>query len=685
MRRRRGGAPGRPTTRGWIFAIVAATIAGAICSIATWRLGLGSDAVDWPLFAAISVLLLVCERTPAAWIRLGPLDSVTPLWMFAFALLLLGSAPGAIAVAVVGSALHGRAASDPFDIAVIRTAGTAVSLATAAIVMATFGVDEPITKFDHIPFSWAFGIVCAGLAIVVVNAVVVAAKLRSRRRAPLLPLVHHGLTERGSADGALLALAPIWLVGIDFTPVLLPMLAIITLLVLQSTRRALEQAHAADRDPLTGLVNRSRFLERVTEALEEMSPSAPVTVLLMDLDGFKEVNDRLGHQIGDSVLVAFADRLDAALPSSAVAARLGGDEFAVVVHLADHDVAVHEFAEHLHSRLVQSLSVEGFPLTVGVSIGVAQAAGDGSTTRALMRSADVAMYKAKHAGASVHVHDRQLPTQERGRIDLLPQLSVALDRHQLEIHYQPQLRIVDGMLDGVEALIRWQHPELGLIPPSDFIGLAEQTDLIGPLTEMVIRESTRGLRGLNVKLAVNVSARNLQDRHFAAHVFTVLGETGFPPDALELEVTERAIVTDYERSIFTIERLRAAGVSVAIDDFGVGYSTYQTLRALNVDRVKIDRDFVRGLLTHPRDRLIVSSLIDLAHDLDVDVVAEGVESPQVWDALGRLGCDFAQGYGIAVPMPYADLRTWMDAWWTMLDETARSAEETRAPAPVAGD
>lgn len=655
--------------RGFFVAAVTALIAALLSWFLVWTdLNSPRPEIDWRVFAIIAAFLIACERSERTWIRFGPIGVVTPLWMFSYALMLLGSPSAALGVSLFGATVHALTHVDTVGTTVTRLAGTAISLSSAGLILHVLGVRGAITEFDTVPWDWAVAIVVAGVAIIVFNTMVSAITMSVRRKLSFLALLRRGFGVRVTAEGALLSLAPIWVIGIDFSLVLVPLLGITTVLVFRSTRQALERAHEAHHDQLTGLLNRGAFLDLLRDSLVDIRPNQRPTVLIMDLDGFKEINDRLGHQIGDALLVSFADRLERNLPTDSSTCRLGGDEFAVLMNAIDHDATLDTAVGQLYRALAEPLVVEGFPVSVGVSIGVASAPGDGHTTRDLLRAADVAMYKAKRTGSSIERYQNCVQTPQRGRLNLLGDLSEALRSHQFHIHFQPQIRMQSGTVDTVEALIRWHHPEHGPIPPNEFIGLAEQTDLIGPITEVVLRAATKGLLmtgAPGVKLAVNVSARSLQDPDFADQVFAILRETGFPADRLELEVTERAIVTNPERTSYTIAALRSAGTRIAIDDFGVGHSSYQTLRVMQVDRVKIDRDFVQGLLTQPRDRLIVSSLIRLAHDLGLDVVAEGVESTQVWDALAELECDIAQGFGIAVPMGYAELHGWLSRWKTL--------------------
>ena len=353
--------------------------------------------VNWPAFAVIAVLLIWCERTPATWIRVGPAGVVTPLGMFAFGLMLVGSPSLAVGVAVIGATLGAVIQSTSVVRVAMRVGGTAVALSSAGLILMGLGVHGSITQFGSLPWNWALAIVAAGASILVLNASIAAVSMSTRRRSSFLALMQRGLAVRITAEGALLSLAPIWVIGIDFGLVLAPLLGITTVLVFRSTRQALERSHEAHHDSLTGLVNRRSLLEQLEEMLDEAHPAARPTMLVMDLDGFKDINDRLGHQLGDSLLISFADRLEESVPLESVAARFGGDEFAVLLVDENAEAAIEELGEALCAPLM----VEDFPVTIRVSIGVAQAPADGRTSRDLLRAADVAMYKAKRTGDTV--------------------------------------------------------------------------------------------------------------------------------------------------------------------------------------------------------------------------------------------------------------------------------------------
>lgn len=658
--------PTRRQLRAALLTGALATLATALVWALVWAEVRGPQArIDWWLIVVLGPALVACERLSSTWIRFGPIGVVTPIWMFGFGLLLLGSPSIAVGIALFGATWHASREASSIASVLHHVAGTAIPLSAAGLVLLAMDVRGAITAFDQVPWDWAAAIVCAGLTILGLDAVIAALTLSIHRRISYVTLLRRGLGVRVTAEGAMLSLAPIWVIAIDFSLVLVPLLGITTLLVFRSTREALARSHDAVHDPLTGLANRRAFFDHLDDALADLRAGGRTSVLIMDLDGFKDINDRLGHQIGDTLLVAFAERLQRCLPDGAFAARLGGDEFAVLLLTRPHESDVREVVGRLHAQLAEPLAIDGFPVSVGVSIGVANAPDDALAPRDLMHGADIAMYKAKRTRTTIEMYDTCERGPQRGRVHLLSELGDALRDHHLQVFFQPQLRMSDGTIDTVEALVRWRHPEHGIISPGEFVGLAEHTDLIGPITDAVLRMSTSSLitaGASDVKLAVNISARSLQEPDFVDDLFALLHQTGFPPTRLELEVTERALVTNAERSRFTIQRLRDTGVRLAIDDFGVGYSSFQTLRLLDVDRVKIDREFVQGLLTHPRDALIVSSLVGLAHDLGLDVVAEGVESTALWDAVANLGCDVAQGYGIAVPMAFPDLRGWMSSW-----------------------
>ena len=643
-----------------IITLLAALTTGALVHI---EFASQMTHVNWIAFGLFAALLFIGETRTELWMRFGNGGEVTPGYAFAYALALLGSPSGAVAVMALTSAYVDIRSRRPLRKVLFNFANISLALSTGGLMLHLFGIDGAITERGTIPLTWGIGILAGGITVFVLNGLIMCMLLALHTGNSFLTTLREGFALIISADGALLALAPLFVVAVEFSLVLLPLLGITAFLVFQAAREALQRAHEADHDSLTKLLNRRSFSERLADALEaDGRLERDGALLLLDLDGFKEINDRLGHQVGDSLLQGFAERLEREMPENAFAARLGGDEFAVLLPGAVDLQATKVLAFDLHNRLCRPLIVNGFPLSVSMSIGLAFSPQHGEVSTDLLAAADIAMYRAKRFHSSVELYQTSSSSRERGRIGLLADLSIAIDDDQLDVHYQPQLDMVTGRIDTVEALLRWHHPRLGPVPPDEFIGLAEQTELIGPLTECVLRRATNELSTLrdhDVKLAVNISARSLQDRHFVDTVMRVLAETRFPAYRLELEVTERALATETERSRFTIEALRESNIRIAIDDFGTGYSSFITLRDVPADRLKIDRTFITDIQRRREDLLIVKNVIELAHGLGLQVVAEGVETQDQWRILGDLGCDIAQGYGIAMPMSILDLRAWV--------------------------
>jgi diguanylate cyclase (GGDEF)-like protein/PAS domain S-box-containing protein len=429
-----------------------------------------------------------------------------------------------------------------------------------------------------------------------------------------------------------------------------------------SERTALEEqlTHRAFHDPLTELPNRALLVDRLTHALARASHAqTSVGVVFIDLDDFKAVNDSLGHHVGDQLLVGVANRLRASIRAGDMPARLGGDEFIVLLeHIADAsdaNVVAARFAEELRP----SFSLGGRDLRIGASIGVAIARETGMSAEDLLRHADLAMYAAKARGTrQVVTYDAALDDQPLERLELEADLHGALDRQELRLHYQPIVELATGRFRGLEALIRWDHPTRGLVQPSQFIPLAEQTGLIVPIGRWVLREACRqnktwsdSLPECNLAVSVNLSARQFQHPGLVSDVAAALRESGLSPSRLKLEITESVAMEAGLGTIQTLEALKSLGIHLAIDDFGTGYSSLAYLKRFPVDTLKIDRVFVDGLGTDAQDTAIVRSVIALAQALDLSVVAEGIESGQQLDALRALNCDEGQGYCFAKPQP----------------------------------
>jgi diguanylate cyclase (GGDEF)-like protein len=421
-------------------------------------------------------------------------------------------------------------------------------------------------------------------------------------------------------------------------------------------RRLVERMAA--HDALTGLPNRTAFHARTDAAVAAVrTGAAGATVLMLDLDGFKEVNDNLGHHAGDLLLVEVGRRLRGAIRGHDTVARLGGDEFAIL--LTDTDPAAGETAATRIGEVFNvPFVVDGITLDIEVSIGIASGTADDDPAT-LLRHADIAMYTAKEHRLG---HTRFNPGQAHetaNRLTLLGDLRRALDTDdEMELHFQPKICVRTGDLIGAEALARWQHPARGQVSPADFIPVLEGTSLIHRFTTRVLDLALGQARtwldeGHRIPVAVNVSTRSLLDENFPDEVGDALRRAGLPGELLCIEITENTVMADPERAIDVLRRIRSLGVTTAIDDFGTGYSSMAYLKILPVDEIKVDRSFVRDMATDHSNYVLVESTVDLGHNLGLVVVAEGVEDDPTVAALGELGCDIAQGYHFAKPLPPA--------------------------------
>jgi diguanylate cyclase (GGDEF)-like protein len=470
--------------------------------------------------------------------------------------------------------------------------------------------------------------------------------------------------------------------------------------LLTSKRRSDKLQRIATTDELTGLGNREQFHAVIGQRIAAAQESdARFAVLLMDLDRFKEINDTLGHHYGDVLLKDLGPRLSAAIGEGGFVARLGGDEFGILLAEDTDDVAV---LDVVMTRMFKSVSepfmIDELSLEVGASVGVARFPQDGEDSHALLRCADIAMYAAKETQTEYKIYTAEQNQHSKRRLGVLSGIRHALVQDEIVVHYQPIIDLDQMRVRGAEGLVRWQHPEHGLIPPGAFVQTVEQTGLIGPLTRHVLERSIAECAawrkdGREMSVAVNLSVRNLLDRDLPKEIERLLSAYGLPPEALQLEITESMIMSDPERALSTVSRLSGLGARLSVDDFGTGYSSLANLRKMPIDELKIDRSFVSPMLRNESDLIIVRSTINLGHDLGLNVIAEGVEDNPTLEQLAVLGCDLAQGYHVSKPMPADAFNNWLTQTTPHLanakvkangNGNGKASEPKSAPASVVG-
>jgi diguanylate cyclase (GGDEF)-like protein len=613
-------------------------------------------------FSTMAVFVVLGELFPIPVPRRAGLDKVTISSPFAFAMLLqFGAGPATLVYAASSIIADCVARTAPVKIVFNAAQYVLAMLAAAAVLVVggqtaavqLTGAELPLIGVSAAVF-FAANHVLAGVGAAILG------------RLPVVPYLRDDFVFQAWTAGCLLAFAPAVVASLNVSAALVPVTFVPMLAIYAGGRQAALNRHRAFHDPLTDLPNRTMLLERLQAACGGERQRPMLAVMILDLDDFKTINDTLGHEFGDLVLQQVADRLKAEVGPRGTLARLGGDEFAAVLEDVEDEEHVVAGALRLLAALERPLEVESLALQITGSIGIACSPQHGGTVRDLMRHADIALYCAKNGDDSYALYADEQDEYSLDRLALAAQLRRGIDRGELVVHYQLKAPLRGDGRCGVEALVRWNHPQLGRIGPEGFISLAEQTGVIKQLTDRVLEAALGQCAawrrdGLDVRVSVNISTRSLLDHHLPTTIRVLLQRFELPSRLLQLEITESRIVADLGRARRMLEELRAMGVTIAIDDFGTGFSSLSQLQQLPVDEIKIDRSFVKNMETDAGDAVLVRSIVELGRNLGLRVTAEGVESQSVMRSLTNLGCDFAQGFHIGRPVAADECRRHLES------------------------
>ena len=666
--------PARP---GVFWAFVGGTPVVAVVLVAAFALAASAvplAAVEpgtWLALGIVTLLVLGGELLPILSGRGEDPTGVAWSTPFAFGALLFGDVVVAVLLYSGATVVNGLLTGKATHRWAFNAGQYALSLVAAEQVLSGFGIHSTLDD-PWAPTSARDLVACllAAVAFFAVNEVLVAVVVAALQGRSLRDELTGSLRFEVAVNGSQLLLGPLVAVVMLNAPLLTALAVVPVAAVQRSVAGALESRRAAEHDHLTGLPNRAHFThvtqQSVRRAAECAGGSGGLALFVLDLDRFKDVNDVLGHPVGDRALCEVAARLRAAVPQADVVARLSGDEFAFTVKgISDPAVAL-ELAALVGQALGEPFpQPSGHLIDLDASIGIALAPAHGTDVDTLFSRADIAMYQAKRNSAGAAVFSVPDGPVAVTRLGVITSLRRALDHGELLLHFQPKVDLRTGALVGAEALVRWQHPSGEMVAPDDFIPVAEQSGLMPRLTANVLdmalaQCSAWRSAGRPVPIAVNVSLRDMLQDGFAHSIATALLRHAVPPAMLTLEVTERVLAGDLSHVRATMLELHDLGVKLSMDDFGTGWASLQMLRQLPVDEVKLDRTFVTCALDSATDLAIVAMVTRLAHALDMTVVAEGVENREVFDRLAALGCDQAQGYHVARPMPAADLPGWWD-------------------------
>ncbi|MGH3681824.1 MAG: putative bifunctional diguanylate cyclase/phosphodiesterase [Natronosporangium sp.] len=662
---------------GWRRRLYVVAVAGVTAVIlAALSSQVTAVVLGYPQMWLMTALAVVAGAV--AFVETGPSRRVPmvvcPTICFTFAILLCWGLGPAMLAQLPAVGLVAWRLRRPFIDAVAAWSQYLLAFLAAAAVLwigqpDPFGRDGPTNiGADAITVMVA---VCAWLAVYAGLELVHAVARGSSLRAPGLRAT---VGNQALYKAALLLLSPVLAVAAHINIGFVPLVFVPLYAVQRMARLSADRDRAARLDPLTGLANRTGLRGGFDQLLATVprpahpAPGLPtgLVLLMLDLDRFKHVNDALGHDVGDRVLVAVADRISAALPATATVARLGGDEFAILA-ATNHPLEADAIAGATVQSLTKPVALDGLQIDVAASLGIGHhVAGEDFGT--LLRHADVAMYEAKKLGSSVATYtargDQNSPQQLLLLTDLRDALLSSGGPNQIAMHYQPQVSLLTGEVEGVEALLRWRHPRHGQVPTGELLSIAEHSPVMQQLTAHVVDDVLAQVaawrsEGLALRASLNVSVRDLYSDDLAAHLAGRLAEHGVPPAQIQVEITESALLADPSRIQATVNQIAALGMTVSLDDFGTGYSSLQHLRRLPIGEIKIDRSFVARMAENRDDAAIVRSIVEMARTLGIRTVAEGVEHDETRLALADAGCTLIQGWFTAHPMPAGDVAGWL--------------------------
>jgi diguanylate cyclase (GGDEF)-like protein len=671
----------------WIHITLVTLVGAVVFGLAISRLSGMAVLARQPLFWVLAAMVLLGDLWPIVTPGRSSTDAGRASVTFCFGALIAWGLPVAVLLGGTSMVVTQLARRNAGHRAAFNAAVVTVGLAAGGGTLYALCGQMATPESPWVPRNGdVWRILLAGAASFAVTYVVIAVAIALHAREPVPSTMIRNLPYEATVNVVLYATAPLAAVVIGTQSAFLMLLFVFPLgAIYVNAATSVQREHQAHHDELTSLANRKLLMLTLDSTLAQATSSGrKAGFLLLDLDrGLKEVNDTLGHAVGDRLLRLVAHRLTHSVRPGDLVARLGGDEFAVLLPSVKEAAAAREVAARLRAAVAEPIRLEGMSFVIEVSIGIAMFPDDATGGELLMQRADVAMYLAKQRRSGVERYVPDLDRNSPARLALFGELRRGLDRGELELHYQPKVNLADGQPVGLEALVRWRHPVRGVLTPDDFIPIVQQSYLMREVTAYVIEAALaqtalwRQSR-LDVQVSVNVSGRDLLDSGLADLVGQGLARHRLPPEALLIEIDERVLTSEPAHSVATAEALAALGVGLSLDDFGTGYSNLVRLKRLPICEVKVDSSFVGRLLESSDDEVVVKSILDLAAALGIRSVAEGVESDDVAAALLGMGCVAAQGYHFAKPMNAASATAWLTQHSVSADPLQR------APRPPAG-